>query len=505
MRPRAGGSGRSASSRPASFASSSCEASILASVNAAAALTPPQMQRSWRSPRLVGRGAKGAKSAARGMLRLHGRPGRPRAPPCRYAGARGDARLPMPSLAARAIGCSRSPGSQSLLVIPAEAHAAALDAVREAEAAVVELGACRSSQVDAFFLGFADRLADPRVWDAVTAANQIDVQQRRGPRPGTSRLRVSEKMRAAMIDGLRGWAKTPSRIGEVLERRRGDGFVIERRAAPLGVVAFVFEGRPNVFADGAGVVRNGNAAVMRIGGDALDTALAIEEHALRPALGGGRAFRSGPCGFSGAANMRPGRRSSRCRRSGSRWRAGRVRPSRSWVPSPSSTASPRRFTARAGRGCTWSRPPRPRRSRTCCAPVSTGRCATPSTCSCSTAGRVASLGPVCERVLRSLGARVHVARGSEGVVGGETPAGRGPRPRMGVGVDPRSSLSSSPTGSTRRPRCTTAIARTSSRRCSRVARAPSRSSTRASMLRTWATRSRAGSMASGHGTVLSSA
>ena len=54
--------------------------------------------------------------------------------------------------------------------------------------------------------------------------------------------------------------------------------------APLGVVGFVFEGRPNVFADAAGVVRTGNTAVFRIGSDALGTARAIVEHALDPAL-----------------------------------------------------------------------------------------------------------------------------------------------------------------------------------------------------------------------------
>ena len=45
--------------------------------------------------------------------------------------------------------------------------------------------------------------------------------------------------------------------------------------APLGVVGFVFEGRPNVFADATGVLRTGNTAVFRIGSDALGTARAI--------------------------------------------------------------------------------------------------------------------------------------------------------------------------------------------------------------------------------------
>ena len=59
---------------------------------------------------------------------------------------------------------------------------------------------------------------------------------------------------------------------------------VEARRAPLGVVGFVFEGRPNVFADACGVVRTGNAVVFRIGSDALGTARAIVEHALEPSL-----------------------------------------------------------------------------------------------------------------------------------------------------------------------------------------------------------------------------
>jgi glutamate-5-semialdehyde dehydrogenase len=50
------------------------------------------------------------------------------------------------------------------------------------------------------------------------------------------------------------------------------------------VVGFVFEGRPNVFADATGVLRSGNTVVFRIGSDALGTARAIVRHALDPAL-----------------------------------------------------------------------------------------------------------------------------------------------------------------------------------------------------------------------------
>ena len=70
----------------------------------------------------------------------------------------------------------------------------------------------------------------------------------------------------------------------VLARIAHVGWSVEQVSAPLGVVGFVFEGRPNVFADAAGVLRSGNTAVLRIGSDALGTAQAISRHALVPAL-----------------------------------------------------------------------------------------------------------------------------------------------------------------------------------------------------------------------------
>ena len=60
-----------------------------------------------------------------------------------------------------------------------------------------------------------------------------------------------------MIEGLRGWASMPSRRGAVLDTVRHDGFRVDLVGAALGVVAFVFEGRPNVLADACGVLRGG--------------------------------------------------------------------------------------------------------------------------------------------------------------------------------------------------------------------------------------------------------
>jgi glutamate-5-semialdehyde dehydrogenase len=171
-----------------------------------------------------------------------------------------------------------------LIVISRGAARAASEAVARASAAVAQLAGVSDAAIVRFFEEFAARLEDEAAFGHVLRANQADVASAKARGRAVGRLELSERMRRDMIAGLRGWASSPNRVGEVLERRQGEGYVIERRRAPLGVVAFVFEGRPNVLADAAGVLRNRNAAVFRIGGDALATAIAIEEHALRPAL-----------------------------------------------------------------------------------------------------------------------------------------------------------------------------------------------------------------------------
>jgi glutamate-5-semialdehyde dehydrogenase len=170
------------------------------------------------------------------------------------------------------------------LEIPQEDLDVASDAVRRAHDAFAAMATVSDDQISDFFRGFADRLSDESVWGAITAANESDVDRAREAGRSVGRLVASSNMRDAMVDGLLGWAKAPSRRGEVLERREGPDWTVERRRAPLGVVAFVFEGRPNVFADGVGVLRGGNTSVMRIGSDALRTAESIEANAVGPAL-----------------------------------------------------------------------------------------------------------------------------------------------------------------------------------------------------------------------------
>ncbi|HEX3771167.1 MAG TPA: aldehyde dehydrogenase family protein [Polyangiaceae bacterium] len=307
---------------------------------------------------------------------------------------------------------------ESLVVVSAEAQAAAVEAVAEAEGAVAALAACSPAQVSAFFVGFAESLADEEVWAAIAAANEADVKSADSRGRSTTRLKVGPKMRAAMIDGLRGWAATAPRVGEVIERRRGEGFVIERRAAPLGVVAFVFEGRPNVFADGAGVVRNGNCAVMRIGGDALDTALAIEERALRPALeaaglpkGAVRLLRSREHAAGQALFTLPAVRLAVARGSGSTVALlGSIAEQHGIPASLHGTGGAWIYVEPGASPAAVENAIRNSLDRKVCNTL--------NVLVLDEAARDA-LGPVCERALRGLGAKVHVAPGAEGVVTGE--------------------------------------------------------------------------------------
>ena len=171
-----------------------------------------------------------------------------------------------------------------LLHIPAADHRVAHDAVVAAARAFDVLQAVPDASIEAFFHGAADALGDDAVWQQIATVNQVDVERAQAKGRSMTRLAVSDSMREKMIEGLRGWAATPSSRGSVVETIEHDDFDIEMVAAGLGVVGFVFEGRPNVLADACGVLRSGNSVVFRIGSDALETAKTIMARAIRPAL-----------------------------------------------------------------------------------------------------------------------------------------------------------------------------------------------------------------------------
>lgn len=174
--------------------------------------------------------------------------------------------------------------SGDLLLIPQAVQAIAARAVGRAAAAFEAMGQVTDAQITAFFDAFASRLESDAPWAAIRAANDRDVEAARARGRSTTRLAVSDAMRADMVAGLRAWRDADVGRERVIEEVRHEGWTVAQVTAPLGVVGFVFEGRPNVFADAAGVIRTGNTVVFRIGSDALGTARAIVEHALDPAL-----------------------------------------------------------------------------------------------------------------------------------------------------------------------------------------------------------------------------
>lgn len=171
-----------------------------------------------------------------------------------------------------------------LLHIPAAEHARVDAAVTSALDAFHALAGVTDEQISAFFAGFADRLGDDVVFEAIGAANAADVAAAEARGRSTTRLVLSPKMRADMVSGLRVWQEADGARDVQLTEVRHAKWTVETRRAPLGVVGFVFEGRPNVFADATGVLRTGNTVVFRIGSDALGTARAIMSAAVVPAL-----------------------------------------------------------------------------------------------------------------------------------------------------------------------------------------------------------------------------
>ena len=177
-----------------------------------------------------------------------------------------------------------APKTGQLLHIPAAEQIIATEAVTNALDAFGKMGAVSDEQIANFFENFADALADEAIWSQIQEINATDVTHAKERGRSTTRLEASGKLRDGMIEGLRGWIKASSRRGQILETVQHDGFRVELVGAALGVVAFVFEGRPNVLADACGVLRGGNTVVFRIGSDALNTAKAIMNLALNPAL-----------------------------------------------------------------------------------------------------------------------------------------------------------------------------------------------------------------------------
>jgi glutamate-5-semialdehyde dehydrogenase len=124
--------------------------------------------------------------------------------------------------------------------------------------------------------------------DSILRENALDVESGRvsGLSPALlDRLALNPARITGMAQGLRSVSALPDPLGRLLwETERPNGLSIKKISVPLGVVAVIYEARPNVTADSAGLcVMSGNACILRGGSEALRSNLAIAQ-ALREAL-----------------------------------------------------------------------------------------------------------------------------------------------------------------------------------------------------------------------------
>lgn len=171
-----------------------------------------------------------------------------------------------------------------LLHVPRADLLVAKDAVSKSVEAFDLLKNVSSDQISLFFHTFAQKLEDNAIFAKIKKCNEDDVASALQRSRSTTRLMLTDAMRRDMISALHTWGDTTHVDGAPLESVNHQGWSVTAAKSSLGVVAFVFEGRPNVFADATGVLRSGNTCVFRIGSDALGTAQAIINLAVLPAL-----------------------------------------------------------------------------------------------------------------------------------------------------------------------------------------------------------------------------
>ena len=152
-----------------------------------------------------------------------------------------------------------------------------LELCKKTRAARASLASANRAAKDALLLSMADSLlaAAPKILEA----NAQDMAAARGHITDVmlDRLYLDEKRLAAMADGVRAIAALPDHTGRVLaEVRRPNGLVIQKVQVPLGLVAIIYESRPNVTSDAAALaLKSGNTCILRSGKEAHRTACAI--------------------------------------------------------------------------------------------------------------------------------------------------------------------------------------------------------------------------------------
>ena len=147
-----------------------------------------------------------------------------------------------------------------------------------AQKAAVALANTSTDQRNRALLAMAHALVSRQ--DEILEANARDMEAARVKNTGASlldRLELNPMRIKAISEALKSLSVLPDPIGEVVSGGRlGNGIWLQQVRVPIGVVAIIYEARPNVTADAAGLcIKTGNAVVLRGGSLAVESNLAI--------------------------------------------------------------------------------------------------------------------------------------------------------------------------------------------------------------------------------------
>lgn len=149
--------------------------------------------------------------------------------------------------------------------------------LEQAKAAKAQVSCLTSAQKNAALNAMADALLEQE--QAILEANALDLEAAKGTvsQVMLDRLLLTSSRIAAMAQGIREVAALPDPVGLVLEEHtRSDGLQIQKVSVPMGVVAIIYESRPNVTSDAAALaLKSGNVCILRGGKEAFRSANAI--------------------------------------------------------------------------------------------------------------------------------------------------------------------------------------------------------------------------------------
>lgn len=149
--------------------------------------------------------------------------------------------------------------------------------LRRAKAAKKQVAAATTEEKNQALLCMADQLEAHEA--DILAANAQDMERAKGTIAPVmlDRLLLTPQRIQDMAQGIREVAQLPDPVGQVLRREeRPNGLVIEKTASPMGVIAIIYESRPNVTSDAAALaLKAGSACVLRCGKEAHQSAATI--------------------------------------------------------------------------------------------------------------------------------------------------------------------------------------------------------------------------------------